>query len=440
MKSFPLFIKQIYIKIIRLYRLVLSHRKVYSENPYIQNKRNQMVRTIAWMCVFPTLYFALVNLEDQRFLLASINILNSLSSATVLVLLHYRRIESAKAVLLGFNFIFFLAGAILFKNGAEYFLISILVASMMLYDQRKVHIFFGAMVAVSMVAIFILGERVNITEPLPKARVLVNMISSIGFIILVTNSFLQIIKNNLLKIQKQKRALKESNQEKEKVFSIIAHDVKSPLASLENLVLALKHHIFNQEKSIEFISDIHAHILKQNQILDDLLKWGSSNVKGATGEKTKVCLLPVVNDTINNFQEQIKRKSLHVSLEISPEDSVVADMEHIRIIIRNILSNAIKFSFFGGKIKLSVKVEGTRTYISIIDHGIGISMKDLSTLFKSVQRNSLGTADERGSGIGLLLIKDLIERNHGTVEVQSKPAEGTVLRVGFPNVPQIGKT
>ncbi|TDQ73786.1 sensor histidine kinase [Sphingobacterium yanglingense] len=420
------------MKRIRNYWETLTHIGTDASMSYMDFKRAHMVNMIALLCILPTVYFSITNLFEQRPLLALINFSNGLCDLVVLLLQYRRKHHYAKLTLLSSNFIFFFAGAILYQNGAEYFLLCILISSTLLYDDRRIHLLFALAVTIAMVFIYTSPNINTFEQPVPVARVLYNIICSIIFIVVSVNFFLQIIYSNMKKIEDQRRSLHAINKDKEKIFSIIAHDIKSPFATLETMAVALEQQVLNDSISPDFMRQLRLRIVQQNQVLDDLLQWGSSSLRGIANAPTPLMIKPIVNDILITFEEQILVKQLNLKISIPEEEQVLVNKDHLTIILRNFISNAIKFSYVTGEIHIFTSTEKEFTFIHIKDQGIGINPSKSALLFNEIQRKSLGTGDEPGAGVGLILCKDLIERNQGIVHIQSTPNKGSVFTVGLP--------
>ncbi len=418
---------------IQRYWNILKNIGTRPDMSYINLKRIQMVNLIAILCLLPTLCFFILNIIDQRYLLSMINLSNTICSISVLFLQYDGKHNYAKAMLLVSNFLFFLLGAMLFKNGGEYFLLCTLIASMLLYDDRRIHIVFCLATTASIALLYFSPAIVPVAQRVPKLRLIFNISNALAFIVIAVNFFLQIIYNNMKKIEEQRRKLESMNRDKEKIFSIVAHDIKSPFANLESLVLMLRDQILNNNIAKEYIHQLYQQIVHQNQALDDFLQWGSSSMRGITSPTTLIVIEPLIRDIMLLFADQIQTKQLKIEIEIPQGTYILANRDHMIIILRNLISNAIKFSYVAGKISIYCSKDETHTRIHIQDEGIGINPSKSALLFNVIQRKSFGTEDEPGSGLGLVLCKDLIERNKGVVDIQSIPNKGSIFTVGLPS-------
>ena len=417
------------------YWKLFSHVGAHPDMSYIDFKRVYMINLIALLCLFPTIFFSILNLIDHRYILSAINFSNSVCALTVLLLQYYGKHNIAKATLLTSNSLFFFAGALLYKNGGEYFLLCTLIVSMLVYDNRKIHIILCATVASLISLVYLLPDILPPSQQVPRSRSVFNIINALAFMVVAVNFFLDIIYKNIKKIEHQRHHLESMNRDKEKIFSIIAHDIKSPFANLEALVFMFRNQMLDSTTSQEYIQQIYQQITQQNQALDDLLQWGSSSMQGMNTKASALLIKPMIQQIIKGFEENTQSKQLKININIPAETQIIANRDHTIIILRNLISNAIKFSYANGNINIYASADDLYTHIHIQDEGIGINPSKSALLFNEIQQKSFGTEDEPGSGVGLVLCKDLIERNKGIVNIQSTPNKGSVFSVGLPSCP-----
>lgn len=227
-------------------------------------------------------------------------------------------------------------------------------------------------------------------------------------------------------IQKQAIQLSKLNITKDKLLSIISHDVRGPLASLRGLVNIICKGELTQSEFVENSVRLRQNLDTVQDDLDNLLYWAQSQLNGLLVNPEKIHVHNVVEDKIRLFKVAAERKEVTIVNEISEDLEVFADRNHLGLIIRNLLANAIKFNNRGGQIKVHHKVDGDEVAISVADTGVGISQADLKKLFNTQTHfSNLGTDHEKGAGIGLLLTKEFIERNGGLIRVTSEPDKGS---------------
>ncbi len=238
-------------------------------------------------------------------------------------------------------------------------------------------------------------------------------------------------------ISKQTEELRKTILGRDKLYSVIAHDLRSPVASIRMVMNAL---VFNISKE-SIAPDMYELLTMANRLtdecyilLDNLLKWTKSQTgKLQTVFQDGVDLNDLINGVLEVTRSVAELKNITVNYSDCDPTIVRIDIDMIKTVLRNLLSNAIKFSHEGSPIELSVLNEGERVIISVKDSGTGISEEHQENLFKvDVHYTSFGTNNEEGSGLGLLICKDFIERNGGELWFESKQGEGSIFSFSIP--------
>ncbi len=243
-------------------------------------------------------------------------------------------------------------------------------------------------------------------------------------------------------LKRNETRLKELNTAKDKLFSIIGHDLKGPL----NNILGFSELIENghQNYSEEEIFHYNRLILQSAQslsgLLDNLLTWSRTQNKKITASPQDVILQLVVQECLDLLKHSAEKKQIQFINEIPPETVVFADLEMITAVFRNLISNAIKFTQNEGTITATLKPEKNKVIIGICDTGIGMSKEKIETLFHpEANISTLGTAGEKGTGLGLIICRDFVEKNNGEIWVESDHGKGSCFFFSLPvksEVPQ----
>jgi signal transduction histidine kinase len=242
----------------------------------------------------------------------------------------------------------------------------------------------------------------------------------------------KILSDKNIKINEQNIELDKLNKTKNKLFSIIAHDLRSPLSSIEG-VSELISKLLEQDKKDQILKlskHIDQSVSNVNILLDNLLNWALSQIKRLHVQFEKLDIHEVINHSLK-IQGTIA-ESKDVELKTSAVDGlyVMADLNLLRVILRNLLSNAIKFTPSGGKVEVNAIRVGDMIQINAIDTGIGMDSDTLKQIFDiNLEKSKEGTKGEKGSGLGLVLCKEFIEINKGEIKIESKLQSGT--RVSF---------
>lgn len=239
-------------------------------------------------------------------------------------------------------------------------------------------------------------------------------------------------------LEEKNRALLKSNGIKDKFFSIIAHDLKSPLNTFVSLTSLMEENYedFSEEERKDFLRTISEHSRQLNKLLNNLLQW-SMHQRG----DLKICpedlfLKNVVEENLKLYQQEIHRKKLRIRAEVEPELKTFGDPSMLQTVFRNLLSNAVKFTPNRGEIHIRGRFDQGEVLVDIVDTGVGIRKERIPHLFQLDQVISTkGTGLEQGTGLGLILCREFVKFHKGEIEVDSKPDEGTKIRVKLPKKP-----
>ncbi len=227
-------------------------------------------------------------------------------------------------------------------------------------------------------------------------------------------------------INEQRQQLIGLNSTKDKLFSIIGHDMRSPLASLRGLMDLVGSEAMTQDEFVEMSKKLRKNLDHVHSELDNLLNWAQTQQKGLKPIFEKILLYDAVKDKINLHSDSIKAKAIEIVNDVDKDVCVHADKNHLGLVLRNLIGNAIKFTHPKGSIKVNCSGEGDQVKVSVADTGTGMSNEELNKLFKAGSHFSKhGTQNEKGIGLGLLLVKEFVELNNGTIEVTSSEGKGS---------------
>jgi signal transduction histidine kinase len=237
-----------------------------------------------------------------------------------------------------------------------------------------------------------------------------------------------ILKEQNEQIQNQTKLLRELNITKDKFFSIIAHDLKNPIGSYKNIVGFMSENFedLTKEEIKEFIETMYVSAENLQELLEQLLEWSKLQSNKIETHLTTFDVTKIIESNINLLQSMAQQKNINLELINKENIYVEADMNMINTVIRNLLSNAIKFTNFNGRIIVDYKINNDKVIVMVKDDGVGMNEKTLNSLFDLAEKKSLpGTNNEKGTGLGLILCKEFVERNNGKIWVESKLGEGS---------------
>lgn len=230
------------------------------------------------------------------------------------------------------------------------------------------------------------------------------------------------------KLRVNEKRLRETNAAKDRLFSIIAHDLKNPFSTILGFsdVLTKEWTSFDEATKQTFIKSISLASLSTYRLLENLLMWSRTQTDGLVFNPESIDLSNVALEAIKVIAGTAENKQITLLNQIPFNTMVVADENMIQTVLRNLLSNAVKFSHPASTVEVGAEKTETGCTVWVNDHGIGIAPEEIGKLFKvdqSIKRN--GTHNETGSGLGLLLCKELISRHQGRIEVKSTPGKGS---------------
>ena len=240
-------------------------------------------------------------------------------------------------------------------------------------------------------------------------------------------------------IEDQKNTLQDLNATKDKLFSIIGHDLRSPFSAQGSLsdLLIQDFDNFSKKEILDSLKAINRSAKNGLELLSNLLDWAKTQNNLTELTPNSVLLSAIVDDSLDLLSNNFRNKKLKINKDLSPDVTINADENMVKTIVRNLISNAIKYSYNEGEINISCYSENKFAHLEVQDFGIGMPEEQLKSLF-SLQNSAstLGTDNEPGTGLGLILCKELAEKNHGRIKVESIPKKGTKFTLILPTEKQ----
>jgi two-component system, sensor histidine kinase and response regulator len=254
--------------------------------------------------------------------------------------------------------------------------------------------------------------------------------------ILVQNEELRELNINLeKKVEQRTQELKELNATKDKFFSIIAHDLKNPFNTLMGFTELLLENLgdYSPEKIKEFIGILHETSRQSYALLENLLEWSRAQTGRLQMDAEPIDLYMIAMENMDLMSNLASKKKIIIHNDIQAKSIVIADTNMIRTVLRNLISNAIKYTHDGGSITVDATMKNTFFEVSVSDTGIGIRPENIEKLFRiDLNYSTRGTADESGTGLGLILCKEFIVRNGGSIWVESEFGKGSTFKFILP--------
>lgn len=237
------------------------------------------------------------------------------------------------------------------------------------------------------------------------------------------------------KIKEINSELTESNKTKDKFFSIISHDLRGPLSGLMQLleILADEFSSLEEQEKFRLISEAATSAKGTYNLMENLLEWSRIQSGKMEYQPERINLIQLINDVTSIYNQNIKIKQIILETSVQKDIAVFTDKKMIETVLRNLISNAIKFTYPKGSISLASEKNDDFVIVKIRDTGVGISDEELPNLFRlDVSHSTKGTENESGTGLGLILCKELVERQGGKIWIESKINEGSTFNFTIP--------
>ena len=236
-------------------------------------------------------------------------------------------------------------------------------------------------------------------------------------------------------IEAQRQSLSELVQVKDKIFSILTHDMRSPVNSLISFVYLLENDEINKNQLAQYAKELGNTLRGTSALMENLLNWAGTQLQGFETNIEKVSVTTVIEEVLPSFEATLKQKKIHIDNLINENDWVLADKNLLALVIRNLISNALKFSHAGKSIQLSFDSREREWIVSIADKGLGMSseaMEQINQDAANTMTSTYGTNKEKGTGLGLMLCKNFLTMMSGKLSAKKNAPEGTVLMIHLP--------
>ncbi len=232
--------------------------------------------------------------------------------------------------------------------------------------------------------------------------------------------------------------LEANNESKNRLFSILAHDLRNPFSSLSMLLDMLERNPNSLRKLPEIVTKLKKQVFGISSSLDNMLTWARDEMLGYPTQPLLLNPGESFKQAMGLHQASADQKQILFDLDLDSDAKVRMDPNHLQVILRNFIDNALKFTPAGGQIQLITRCQGDQVVLEIKDSGVGMSPTELDTLLNNqLETARTGTAGEKGIGLGFKLCCAYIEANQGLLTMESEPNQGTTVRIVFPAVKQL---
>ena len=233
-------------------------------------------------------------------------------------------------------------------------------------------------------------------------------------------------------IEKQKEELAELNNLKSKLFSVISHDLRTPLYGLRNLFKSVEQYDLPAEEIKVLIPDVVKDLHYTTDLMENLLQWAKSQMKGESLSPQLIDMNKLIHDVQQIVRLQAENKQVYLTTKADKPVYIYADKEMIEVVLRNLISNAIKFTPKEGQVIIDVKEDDELIEVLVSDTGTGMSEEAKNKLFGDEHFTTKGTSNESGTGLGLMICKEFLKKNGGDIHVESELGKGSTFAFTLP--------
>jgi two-component system sensor histidine kinase/response regulator len=232
-------------------------------------------------------------------------------------------------------------------------------------------------------------------------------------------------------VEKHAAELELANETKHKLFSILAHDLQSPLSSIQNYLEILSELKLDNAERKSFEKNLLDSTKNTKQMVTNLLSWSKAQMSGVNVNFATIQVKDILQEIFKTYKTIAVEKKIRLDDQLKNNTLISADKDMFQLIMRNLIDNAIKFTEPGGEIIISDEINGDVCQIAIKDNGIGVPLERQGTIFSLKAASTFGTKNEKGIGLGLVLCKEYTELQNGRISFESKPGVGTTFYVSF---------
>lgn len=272
----------------------------------------------------------------------------------------------------------------------------------------------------------------NSEQRIQKRIIMFITIAVLSVLVIVVIFYARIRKYNH-QLQQLNADLRASNESKDKLFSVLGHDLRAPLATVKNFLSLLEDDDLTPAERNQVVTELQQNCNASLDVLNKLLRWGQLQLKGSQVNPVDFKPADIVEQNVQLFKNAASEKHIIVSTRVNEDVIINGDVDHFDFVMRNLLSNAIKFTSTGGYVMIgSIADEFTGRYnFYVKDNGVGMPQQQVEQVFKRINTSQRGTHGEKGTGLGLMLSYEFVQANHGTIEVNSEPGKGTTFSFFF---------
>lgn len=410
----------------------IIHIGVRDDLTIIAREEIKLINTIAVFSIVLISTYAITNL----FIYPRLGLLNILTVVGVFFVfkLNYQgRYRLSAFWFLSLLAVCFSVANFIYPKSTEYYLLCLATVGLLLIRKNYALGFIILIVLLATIIPKFYTIDSLVVNQVSEIRIIINSVLGLLCMLGIINylKFIQTEYQNQLSDQKDKLA--ESNRAMEKLFAMLSHDIRSPLLGCKQAVELLLLKELNVDKQTNMLHNINKQLTAICENVDGFMVWSKNNMQKIVPLPEDVNILACISYLEDEIVLQTNAKNIVLKKQIDDDLTVFADPQHLNLIFRNLLVNAVKFSHPNSRIDIVATCTDQHITIAVIDYGVGIPESKIRTLFQHIQEPAWGTIGEKGTGLGLTLVNELVSLNNGTINVTSQVGEKTVFLVMLPN-------
>ncbi len=400
-------------------------------------RRLGLLNIAALLCFFTVSVFILLNIVHHNWVLLINNLVLVLLTTGLTLLYRFKHFNTSIVVFAFLFTVYFFINALFFRNGLDLAIVIMMAVSVLLINNRPARIGMLFTQVGLFGALLLFQKQASLIPALPLYRIFTIQILLLVILACLMEYFKSKQEQYLKALSKANESLRESNRVKEQMLTILSHDFNAPIANISATLMLFDDKAIPQQVLASMAGKLRAQLKTLSMSLEDVLQWSKMQREGGVDLAQLLNLAELLNELEPILTPALTEKKIQVKNNIPNACSVYACHHHIKLIFRNLLSNAIKFSHPGGTIYVAAQILDGKVAIAITDEGTGIQ----PAILKSLQQehpnivSTLGTAKEKGTGLGLMLVREFLSKNNGLLTIQSTPAKGSTFTVTLPSAP-----
>ena len=423
---------------------------------FIEQKRIRTINIIIFLCLPLIFMLSWISYASKHYLLANFYIILTIP-LFVMLFCNYRRMgEVYRIMLIIIITIIASIGGILFDNGQEYYILLTALLSILFYDLKKEVLYLSLFYAGIFLATETIAFFIKPIEPAVYYFKIINIIIFLTILIYFLYDIKKMYIAFLQEILSEKQKLEEANilliqqaislemknkdivelqSNNEELSSIVYRQLRSPVAAFADILLTqyIETPVYTKEELLELSKMVYVKVMDTLTVVDRLLVWNKKGVDVIEPKGLNCEITDIIKKAIAQLQPQLKKKNLKICYAEADPLPAYADVDHVLIILLNILTNAIKFSLPNDHIKIESISLSNKCMVLISNNGKGIDKDHLKNIFSTSQIISvMGTMNEPGTGLGLKICKYLLEKNNGTIRIISEENISTTVVIELP--------